>query len=107
MSRPKEDIWLRIIDKVVPIPCVPLGGYCFSWTGAINESGYGRFNHNLNTKNLSTLIHRLVYQLLVDNIPSKIEVDHICKNRTCCNPNHLRLATKSENLKNRKFNRGS
>jgi len=33
-------------------------------------------------------------------IPENIQIDHICHNPSCVNPDHLRLATHSENMWN-------
>ena len=41
-------------------------------------------------------VHREAYRALVED-PGKLEVDHLCKNRACWNPDHLRLLTRSEN----------
>lgn len=53
--------------------------------------------------------HRLAYVLKLQEqgfeptIPADNDVDHICRNTACCNPDHLRLADKIENnrLKNK------
>jgi len=106
MSRPREDILSRINKKLARVYNHVFKDYCYIWTGYTNKSGYGKVNHNLGDPSLSTLAHRLVYQLLVKKDLGKLEVDHICKNRSCCNPSHLRAVTKQENLNNREFSRG-
>ncbi len=50
-------------------------GDCWEWTGAVQGSGYGR--------------HREVWQALVGEIPEGLELDHLCKNKMCVNPDHL------------------
>lgn len=44
--------------------------------------------------------HRVSYQLFVGDIPDEMLVDHSCQNRKCFNPEHLRLADKSQNAQN-------
>lgn len=63
---------------------------CWIWVGYINPAGYGNFRW----KGASTLTHRLIYAWLIDPIPkgNKIKaLDHLCRNRACCNPIHLEL----------------
>jgi hypothetical protein len=57
---------------------------CWFWL-ASKRDGYGQYWHE--GKNCSA--HRLVYLLLVGEIPSGKEIDHICLNRNCVNPAHL------------------
>lgn len=98
-----KKMWKRFQEKIVPMPNDLMDDDCLCWTGAINESGYGRFNHNTGIKDLSTLAHRFIFQVLNPDDVTGLEVDHICKQRNCCNPSHLRLVTKSENLLYRTF----
>lgn len=73
---------------------------CWNWTAATNNDGYGRFK--INGKLESS--HRIAYELTYGKIPpSKFPkrqplcVLHSCDNSGCCNPNHLRIGTKSLN----------
>jgi HNH endonuclease len=43
--------------------------------------------------------HRYSYTQLVGPIPEGLDLDHLCRNRPCCNPAHLEPVTRSENLK--------
>jgi hypothetical protein len=58
---------------------------CWEWTGAITSKGYGSIGHE--GRRLSS--HRLSYELLVGEIPDGLHLDHLCRNRKCCNPEHL------------------
>lgn len=42
--------------------------------------------------------HRLSYTLLVGPIPPGLEIDHLCRNRMCINPDHLEPTTTRENV---------
>lgn len=44
------------------------------------------------------LVHRKVYELLVGPIPDGMTIDHLCRNRKCCNPDHLEVVTMRENV---------
>lgn len=67
---------------------------CFEWTGAMSSNGYGQFW--LNGKNVGA--HRVSYEQFVEEIPDGLEIDHLCRNRKCVNPDHLEPITGSENL---------
>lgn len=71
--------------------------YCWRWTGRTLKSGYGQFYDFKNNKNI--YIHRLSYELLKTNIPKGLHIDHLCRNRSCCNPEHLEPVTREENIK--------
>lgn len=49
--------------------------------------------------------HRVAYRNLVGPIPEGYEVDHLCVNSLCCNPDHLEAVTPAEN-KRRTHERG-
>lgn len=42
-------------------------------------------------------VHRLAYTLLVGEIPKGLHLDHLCRNRACCRPEHLEPVTQAEN----------
>lgn len=67
---------------------------CWPWTGYCNGDGYGIFNPQRGVKYRA---HRFAYELFVGMIPEGLTVDHLCKNRRCCNPLHMELVTRGEN----------
>jgi hypothetical protein len=44
------------------------------------------------------LAHRASYYAFVGDVPEGLDLDHLCRNRTCINPKHLEPVTRSENL---------
>ena len=66
---------------------------CWNWMGT-KRSGYGR----LSVAGRWIAAHRLSYQLLKGEIPSDKELDHLCHNPSCVNPEHLEAVTHGENL---------
>lgn len=69
-------------------------GDCWVWTGA-RTYGYGR----VMVEGRSALVHRWVYENLVDDIPEGHHLDHLCRNKPCCNPDHLEVVTPLENTR--------
>lgn len=68
--------------------------YCWLWMGNRNKHGYGR----IMIRRKSTLVHRLMYQLTIGEIPKgKIVRHYECDNPPCCNPSHLRIGTRKDN----------
>lgn len=67
---------------------------CWHWAGDINHKGYGRMYAN----GRSIGAHRIGYQMLRGEIPDGMEIDHLCKNRSCVCPDHLEVVTHKENV---------
>lgn len=70
-------------------------GSCWLWKPKPYAKGYGRFHVS---RKHGVRSHRLAYLLAKGTIPDGWVVDHICKVRNCCNPNHLRAITHVENV---------
>ena len=63
---------------------------CWLWKAQISSTGYGVYR--------SKPSHRFAYTALVGEIPDGLQIDHLCRNRACCNPGHLEPVTCRENL---------
>ena len=74
---------------------VSVEGDCWIWTKATTWNGYGL--SALNGK--KTTAHRVMYGLHNGPIPDGLELDHLCRNRLCVNPEHLEPVTHSINLR--------
>lgn len=86
----------RIQKHIKPQPCPAKGliGDCWVWTGFCYQ-GYGRLRYgNFKTRKA----HRIIYELLKGPIPNGLEPDHLCKVRSCVNPDHIEPVTRIENL---------
>jgi len=77
---------------------------CWIWTGPVDKDGYGRtYAGKRNRKNKSMMAHRAMHELYIGQIPLNLTVDHLCRNRACGNPKHLRILTLMENSKDNGF----
>ena len=66
---------------------------CWEWCGEINHKGYGR----LWTGGKRYFAHRAYYEVTHGPIPEGHEIDHLCRNRRCVNPDHLEAVAPVEN----------
>lgn len=67
---------------------------CMAWQGA-KRKGYGRYNnhgHNMTA-------HIYAYEQSIGPIPEGLDLDHLCRNRSCVNPAHLEPVTRAVNLR--------
>jgi len=76
---------------------MPVDGQCIEWQGYILANGYGQI-HLRKGKGGKVQAHRYVYEKAIGAIPEGLELDHLCRNRKCVNPNHLEPVTRRENL---------
>jgi hypothetical protein len=67
---------------------------CWQWGGCINKEGYGRVTVN----GVSQYAHRVAWLMFVGPVPDGLELDHLCRNRSCVNPDHLEPVTRSVNV---------
>lgn len=69
---------------------------CWIWQGNTNNGkGYFRVSH----RGERIYVHRWYYERFVGPIPEGLQLDHLCRNRNCCNPEHLEPVTQAENLR--------
>lgn len=67
---------------------------CWPWVAAVDKrTGYGRFSYQGKPIN----VHRAVMLYLGVRVPKGYEVDHLCFNRACVNPDHLEVVTHQVN----------
>jgi hypothetical protein len=74
-------------DSLVPGPC-------WTWIGCLNSRNYGCVSAGHGTIKLA---HRIAYETYKGEIPDGYQVDHLCFNTKCCNPEHLDAVTPKVN----------
>lgn len=66
---------------------------CWNWLSTVSPNGYaGVF---IGGKRWT--VHRLIYETLNGPVPEHLDLDHLCRNRRCVNPEHLRVVTRHVN----------
>jgi hypothetical protein len=74
---------------------------CWLWTGTTvgTRGRYGSFRSTTRASDPKEYAHRWIYQKMVGPIPKGMEIDHICRNRLCVNPDHLEVVDHAENMR--------
>lgn len=70
---------------------------CWFWRNDTDCHGYGQFH--IDGKKMSA--HQVSWMLLNGPIPAGLEMDHICRNKGCVRPDHLRAVTHQQNIRYR------
>ena len=69
---------------------------CWLWDGKTDKDGYARTSEaRFGTRRVC----RVSYDLFVGPIPAGLEIDHLCRERRCVNPEHLEAVPHAENAR--------
>lgn len=68
---------------------------CWEWQGPRGGGGYGKLRVN----NRYVSAHRWAYERVNGPVPTGMTLDHLCRNRLCCNPEHLEVVTNAVNVR--------
>ena len=72
---------------------------CWIWTGPRNQDGYGRFHFRSGDKWATRVAHRISFEKAGGVVPNGLMLDHLCRNPSCVNPDHLEPVTNVENMR--------
>lgn len=86
---------IRLLDKTLVQP-----HGCWTFTGKeTTGGGYAKVTVNLKGQPQRQIVgHRLVYEHFRGAIGDGLQLDHLCRNRMCLNPDHLEPVSCRENL---------
>lgn len=86
---------MTAVDRIMARVTVDEGG-CWNYP-TLNANGYGIARAAGGSK----LVHRVIYEARVGELIPGMQIDHLCFNKACCNPDHLEQVTPQENLRRR------
>src|SRR6266436_4873849 len=66
---------------------------CWIWQGKISIYGYGRIKRG----GREHAAHKYMYEHKYGPVPDGLELDHLCRQRPCMNPDHLEAVTPAVN----------
>lgn len=90
-----SDLPQRVLEKIRTRD--EFGG-CWIWTGSRVPHGYGETQwRKIDGKWKKKLVHRWMYEAMIGEIPAGLQMDHLCRTRSCVNPYHLEPVTQAEN----------
>ena len=70
---------------------------CWLWSRATaGQQGYGRIQL---PGSVQKLAHVASYEVFVGPVPIGLELDHLCRQRSCIRPDHLEAVTHAENVR--------
>ncbi len=94
-----ERFWAKV-DKNGPVPeHVPELGQCWRWTASCHPWGYGQISKGGKHNSGHLLAHVASWILHFGPVPQGLEVTHRCDCPQCSRPDHLRLGTHADNMR--------
>lgn len=82
----------RLLEKIGN----PDDNDCWPWLGTIAGKPTRRYGQFWDGRR-RPMAHRVVYEYSVGFIPEGLQLDHLCRNTLCVNPDHLEPVTAHEN----------
>ncbi len=92
-----ETAWKRFWVKV------DAEGDCWEWIATKTRGGYGLFSP---VEGTNTVAHRWAWIALVGPIDEGLQLDHLCRNRACCNTDHLQPVSRLQNVSRGAYGKG-
>lgn len=86
---------LTLLPDRIQSRIMPVEDGCWLWVHTLMRDGYGLVWMNGKT----TVAHRAIYEALVGPISDGLDLDHLCRVRSCVNPEHLEPVTHAENCR--------
>lgn len=75
----------------------PLWGECLPWGYVLDRDGYPQSKVKRDKVESILGAHRLAYVIRWGQVPAGLQLDHLCRVRSCVNPYHLEPVTSAVN----------
>lgn len=86
IANSEQTVWSRVNKRA--------GGGCWEWEGCVVSTGYG----TMPVRGKTYRVHRLAWLLTYGSLTPGLVIDHLCRNKLCCNPSHMEEVTPRENV---------
>jgi hypothetical protein len=98
----------------IPCPSRMTPNPCWLWKGSKSETGYGHIQIKVpgtdgllkSWRSVPVLSHRVAYALQVGTMEQSRNACHLCRNRNCVNPSHLKADSQAFNVQEAKWWKG-
>lgn len=91
----------RIIGKIMSRVEIDPLTECWTWQGPTSGDGRGGGYGRMCLDGQTVAVHIVSFTNFYGYVPGKKQIDHKCRNRLCCNPNHLEMVTPKRNATRR------
>ena len=106
MAKPKtaDEKWEEYVNTEGPL-VDGMDTPCHIWRKNINSRGYGECSIKVVLAHFNivgqtrVMAHRISWMRAHGPIPDGMQVNHLCNNPPCVNPDHLELGTQSRNVR--------
>ena len=86
---------LPIADRLLAMSRLDADTGCRVWLASKDEKGYGQVRHDGTCRKA----YKVAWVLEHGPVPAGLELDHLCRNPACINPEHLEPVTHKENMR--------
>jgi hypothetical protein len=99
-SGPKPEPPIDLFEKRVVREDRGHSSECWIWQGFRNAHGYGHFSFRVRRGEYANKqAHLWRWELANGPVPDGLVIDHLCRNPSCVNPDHLEPVTHAENVR--------
>lgn len=92
----------KVLSRVTFVLHVPRLGECWIWDGPTSGSnGRGKNYPRMSLEGVTVAVHRVIWVCFHGYLPTRKQLDHLCRQRMCVNPDHLEPVTHKKNCKRR------